>query len=92
MDHLETAFETSTGVARIVDSGVRAPMEFTNAVARGFHNMPKLYGDDTVRSSDHITDFKSGLKAAGKGTDSMACKYHTSSRARESSDFLPAHS
>src|ERR1700710_2676088 len=42
-------------------------MDFTLSLARGFHNAPKLYGDDTVRSPDRITDFKSGVTAAGKG-------------------------
>lgn len=35
-------------------------------VARGFHNAPKLYGDE-VRSTERITDFSSGLRAAAKG-------------------------
>lgn len=35
-------------------------------LARGFHNAPKLYGDDTVRPQEKVTDFQSGLKAAGK--------------------------
>jgi len=34
-------------------------------VARGFHNAPKLYGDE-VRQTERITDFSSGLRAAGK--------------------------
>lgn len=36
------------------------------SLAKGFHNAPKLYGDSTVRQADKITDFQSGLKAAGK--------------------------
>lgn len=34
-------------------------------VARGFHNAPKLYGDE-VRTTDRITDFSSGVRAAAK--------------------------
>ena len=41
-------------------------MDFTLGLARGFHNAPKLYGDDTVRPQEKVTDFQSGLKAAGK--------------------------
>ena len=41
-------------------------MDFTLSIARGFHNAPKLYGDDTVRQADKITDLQTGLKAAGK--------------------------
>jgi hypothetical protein len=54
------------GVGRIVEVGLKSPMDFTLALARGFHNAPKLYGDDTVRNPDKVTGFKSGLKAAGK--------------------------
>jgi len=43
-----------------------APMEFTLSIAQGFHNAPKLYGDDTVRKQDKITGIQSGLKASGK--------------------------
>ena len=41
-------------------------MDFTLGIARGFHNAPKLYGDDTVRPQEKVTDLQSGLKAAGK--------------------------
>lgn len=41
-------------------------MDFTLSIARGFHNAPKLYGDDTVRATGKITDFKTGVTTAGK--------------------------
>jgi hypothetical protein len=41
-------------------------MDLTLGIARGFHNAPKLYGDDTVRPQEKVTDFQTGLKAAGK--------------------------
>ena len=50
-------------------------MDFTLGLARGFHNAPKLYGDESVRPADKITDFQSGLKAAGK-----VCSYHNGLR------------
>lgn len=52
--------------AKVVNVGLRAPASFTMAVAKGFHNMPLLYGDDTVREQPKVTGIKSGLKAAGK--------------------------
>ena len=58
-------FTKHKGVARIIGTGLRAPMDFTYNLARGFHNAPKLYGDETVRESPKITDIKSGLKASG---------------------------
>jgi len=42
------------------------PRELTVGLARGFHNAPKLYGDDTVRKHEKITDLRTGLKGAGK--------------------------
>lgn len=41
-------------------------MDLTLAVAQGFHNAPRLYGDQTVRRPTRITGMKSGLKAAGQ--------------------------
>lgn len=35
-------------------------------MARGFHNLPKMYGDETVRPLEKVTDVQSGLQAAGK--------------------------
>lgn len=63
---VDVALGAGKGVGRIVGAGLKSPMDFTLSIARGFHNAPKLYGDDTVRQADKITDFQSGLKAAGK--------------------------
>ncbi|KAI9792626.1 MAG: hypothetical protein M1835_007759 [Candelina submexicana] len=63
---LDGALDAGKGASRIVGAGFKSPMDFTLSVARGFHNAPKLYGDDTVRQTDKITGFQSGLKAAGK--------------------------
>ena len=43
-----------------------APFEATLSIARGFHNAPKLYGDDTVRKADKVDSFHSGIRQAGK--------------------------
>jgi hypothetical protein len=63
---LENAIGASKGMSRIVGAGMKSPMDFTLGLARGFHNAPKLYGDDTVRPQEKVTDFQSGLRAAGK--------------------------
>ena len=63
---LDTVAGASKSVSRIVETGLKSPMDFTLALARGFHNAPKLYGDETVRTADKITGIQSGLKAAGK--------------------------
>ncbi|MCJ1288321.1 hypothetical protein MMC26_007676 [Xylographa opegraphella] len=63
---LDTALGTGKGVGRIVGAGLKSPMEFTLSLAKGFHNAPKLYGDESVRQPDRITGFQSGIRAAGK--------------------------
>ena len=63
---LEAALSAGKGVGRIVGAGLKSPMDFTLGLARGFHNAPKLYGDESVRTPEKITGFQSGLKAAGK--------------------------
>lgn len=40
------------------------PMDVHMAIAQGFHNAPRLWGDGTVRKPVRITGFKSGWKAA----------------------------
>jgi hypothetical protein len=69
---LEAAVGAGRGIGRIVGAGLKSPMDFTLSLARGFHNAPKLYGDESVRQTDKITGIQSGLKAAGKvGVDSQ---------------------
>lgn len=63
---LEGAISAAQGVGKIVGVGIKSPMDFSLALAKGFHNAPKLYGDDTVRPSDKVTGVQSGFKAAGK--------------------------
>lgn len=63
---LNSAVGASKGVSRVVGAGLKSPMDFTLGLARGFHNAPKLYGDDTVRPKEKVTGFQSGIKAAGK--------------------------
>jgi len=65
---IDNAIGAGKGIQRIVAAGMKSPMDFTLGIARGFHNAPKLYGDDTVRPQEKVTDFQSGLKAAGKVT------------------------
>jgi len=54
------------GLGKTAEALARAPIDLSLAVAQGFHNAPRLYGDSTVRRPTRITGYKSGLKAAGK--------------------------
>ncbi|KAI6715208.1 hypothetical protein PZA11_004863 [Diplocarpon coronariae] len=60
------ALDSGKGISRMVGTGLKAPMEFTQNVSKGFGNVPKLYGDDTVREDARVTGLLSGLGAAGK--------------------------
>lgn len=73
---IENATRATKGAARIVVAGLKSPMDFTLGIARGFHNAPKLYGDDTVRPQAKVTDFPSGLKAAGKVSERRPYLFH----------------
>ncbi|KAL2063107.1 hypothetical protein VTL71DRAFT_6179 [Oculimacula yallundae] len=61
------ALDSGKGISRIVGTGLKAPMDMTLNISRGFGNVPKLYGDETVREEEKITGVVSGLGAAGKG-------------------------
>lgn len=65
-EDLETVLSTGKGAWRFTEAGVKSPLDFTLALAKGFHNAPKLYGDDTVRKPEKITNLSSGIKAAGR--------------------------
>lgn len=56
---------TTHSISSIVRTGCRLPMDISLALAQGFHNAPRLYGD-TVRRPNRITGLHSGLRAAGK--------------------------
>jgi hypothetical protein len=56
----------SKGLGRFTKTLVQSPMELSVGITRGFHNVPKLWGDDTVRPQERISDLKSGIKAGGK--------------------------
>lgn len=60
-----TTVDTGKGLARIVGAGFKSPMDFSLNVAKGFHNVPKLYGGE-VRQVDKVTDFRSGIRTAAK--------------------------
>jgi hypothetical protein len=60
------AKDSEKGVSGLVGAGLKAPMDITHNMARGFHNLPKMYGDETVRPVEKVTDVQSGLQAAGK--------------------------
>jgi hypothetical protein len=63
---LDTMLGTGKGIQRIVGAALKSPMDLSLALSRGFHNVPKLYGDDSVREVDKVTGMQSGIKTATK--------------------------
>ncbi|KAH7631648.1 hypothetical protein B0T09DRAFT_106511 [Sordaria sp. MPI-SDFR-AT-0083] len=61
----EVVHEIGQGAIKSISAIARAPVDLSIALAQGFHNAPRLYGDDTVRRPTRVTGIKSGLKAAG---------------------------
>ncbi|KAF4123134.1 Glycosyltransferase family 28 N-terminal domain [Geosmithia morbida] len=64
--HGEFIGDVTLGVGKTASALAMAPVDLSVALAQGFHNAPRLYGDDTVRRPVRITGIQSGLEAAGK--------------------------
>lgn len=56
--------EVSRGALKSAGALASAPIDLSIALAQGFHNAPRLYGDDTVRRPLRVTGIRSGLRAA----------------------------
>lgn len=63
---VDFALDSGKGISRIIVTGLKAPMEVTLGLSRGFHNVPKIYGDETIRKEEKVRGVKSGLVAGGK--------------------------
>ncbi|KAL2262360.1 hypothetical protein VTK26DRAFT_1585 [Humicola hyalothermophila] len=64
--NIDLAVASGKSVARIVEAAAKFPPNFCLGLARGFRNAPRLYNDDTVRPTEKVTGFLSGVKVAGK--------------------------
>jgi UDP:flavonoid glycosyltransferase YjiC (YdhE family) len=58
--------DVTSGFGQAASAIAKAPVDLSLALAQGFHNAPRLYGDDTVRRPVRVTGISSGLKAARK--------------------------
>ncbi|KAJ4314662.1 hypothetical protein N0V94_006343 [Neodidymelliopsis sp. IMI 364377] len=61
-----TGVHVSKGVGRFVRAVVQGPVDISVNLTRGTHNLPKLWGDTTVRPQERVTDLGSGFKAVGR--------------------------
>jgi hypothetical protein len=55
-----------TGTLRVGKAAARAAGDFTAGIASGAHNMPRLWGDDTVRPTAKVTGITSGVTSGCK--------------------------
>lgn len=61
-----TGVHMSKGAGRFVKALVQGPVNISVNLTRGMHNIPKLWGDDTVRPQERVSDMRSGVKAMGR--------------------------
>lgn len=61
-----TGAHISKGVGRSLKALALSPVELASSLTRGSHNVPRLWGDESVRPQQRVTDFKSSMKAMGK--------------------------
>ncbi|KAF1958177.1 UDP-Glycosyltransferase/glycogen phosphorylase [Byssothecium circinans] len=64
----EFAQEAGHGFHKTLSAVIKSPMLVSLALTQGFHNAPRLYGDETVRPPPRVTGFHSGIRA---GRDEM---------------------
>jgi hypothetical protein len=61
----EVTIEAGKGLGRIVTASLKTPVVVLNGLTRGFHNLPKAYGEE-VREYENVTGIKSGLLVSAK--------------------------
>jgi hypothetical protein len=62
---VDVAMGTGKGLTRVIGASLKSPMDITLALSKGFHNIPRTYGEK-VRTVDRVTGLKSGIATAGK--------------------------
>jgi UDP:flavonoid glycosyltransferase YjiC (YdhE family) len=61
-----TGVHMSKGAGHFIKALVQGPVDISVNLTRGMHNIPKMWGDKTVRPQERVNDFKSGMKAVGR--------------------------
>ena len=69
--------QTKKGLKKLATIPLRvATVDIPTSMAQGLHNAPRLYGDDTVRQTRKVTDWKSGLQAGGEVRTALSLPDH----------------
>jgi hypothetical protein len=66
----KVALETGKGLGRVVTASLKTPVVVLNGVTRGFHNLPKAYGEE-VREYENVTGIKSAIRVGVKVYSSL---------------------
>jgi hypothetical protein len=61
----QVALGTAKGLGRIVTTSLKSPALILHGVTRGFHNLPKAYGEE-VRQYENVIGLRSGLLVSAK--------------------------
>ena len=61
-----TGVHMTRGIGHFASALAKGPMDVAMGLTKGCHNLPRLWGDDTVRPHAQVSDFKSGARAVGK--------------------------
>jgi UDP:flavonoid glycosyltransferase YjiC (YdhE family) len=61
-----TGVHMTKGAGRFARAVAQGPVDISVNLTRGMHNIPKLWGDTTVRPQERVSDFRSGVKAVGR--------------------------
>jgi hypothetical protein len=68
---VEVAIEAGKGLGRSVTASLKTPVVMLNGLTRGFHNLPKAYGEE-VREYENVTGLESGLLVSAKVRQELA--------------------
>lgn len=61
----KVAVGAAKGLGRVVTTGLKSPALIMHSLTRGFHNLPKAYGEE-VRVYENVTGLRSGLLVSAK--------------------------
>jgi hypothetical protein len=64
------AIGTGKGLGRVVTANLKLPMLVMHGLTRGFHNLPRSYGDE-VRQYENVTGLRSGLLVSAQVSTSL---------------------
>jgi UDP:flavonoid glycosyltransferase YjiC (YdhE family) len=61
-----TGVHMTKGAGRFARALVQGPINISVNLTRGMHNIPKMWGDDTVRPQERVSGLRSGVRAVGR--------------------------